>query len=583
MTNDEPNEPDLDNEPDLESSTSADTAAPDSGSGDQPVVELSKLVTQGPSAGSLQRIIGAGVGVAAAIVTLIVVGLGVLWALGFSGFARSWWTTFRLVAPLVYSLLGVAVLVGLMLFGSSLLRRLAVGVAVVSILGGIASAVGIASSVGVGNVWSALNRAGHEERVDYIGQTVAVGEQRPGFDERIALAQANFSIRRSLSGVVGDIADPIRVNDEWCSYVTTAATSRNRWTESVVCLADNGDIRQASFASDTVPAVTGGFRHSKLSNVVSSEAGINAVYDSDDVYGYIDDAGADGQPVARLVVPLSDYRGFDYSISRMPAGALVFGGSEIELLRDIAPGTHPGPVAGLSTAERIRESVNDLEGFLISKRPTRSSQSLQPTFALGADETEEGDPNAANATEFVLYRDGIPYAVTPLTSFGASSTITAYLEVRLDTVTAGEPLEAVIYRLPEGEAANTTLTNSVRVLYGQDLSEADEIYEVTPTVPGRSRMTIGREDQTRFIGRSETRIANGEPIGEICMSSRTGGELDCSQLSDDPKPLGTLVRSSASGVTGAGAGSSGVVFEGDLSEIPTRALLDELERRLGEG
>jgi len=533
-------------------------------------------------------------GIIAILVVVFCLALAALWVAGFPGFARSAWAVVHVAAPILYSLGALLAILAAILFGRRATRLAAVGIAVLSVLGGLLSLLGIGSDVGIGNVWSAVNRAGHETRVEYVTATTSIGEQRPGFDERIALAQANFAIRRSLSGVVGDISEATRVNDEWCSYISTAATTRNRWTESVVCLADDGDVRRASFPPNTVPAVRAGFRQSRMSNVVAREAGINALFESDDAYGYI--AEVDGVPTARLVVPLSDYRGWDYSIPRMPAGAMIFGIDDTgtyqaEVLRKIIPGTHPGPVVGLSAAERVRKSINDLEGFLVSARPTRSSQSLQPTSERPEDkpvdedgnivEDDNDDPNQGNPTEFVLYRDGVPYAVTPLTSFGAASTITAYLEVRLDTLLEGEPLQATVYRLPEGEAATTTLSNTVRVLYGQDLSEADLIYEITPTEPGRSRMTVGRQDQTRFVGRSETTIANGEPVGEICMYSRTGNELDCSQLSDDPKPLGTLVRSGAAGTTEPSA-SGGTSLSGDLSDVPTAALLDELERRLSD-
>ena len=59
--------------------------------------------------------------------------------------------------------------------------------------------------------------------------------------------------------------------------------------------------------------------------------------------------------------------------------------------------------------------------------------------------------------------------------------------------------------------------------------------------------------------------------------SRTGLDLDCSQLREDPRPLGTLVRAS-----GAAAGTN----DGDdsdfssLQDVPLDDLLAEIERRI---
>ncbi len=507
-------------------------------------------------------------------------------ALGFDGSARFAHSVLQVTFPLSVFVVGV-------LFAIAAIARWdrAAGVvaiaAVISILGGLLSVAGLGSDQGVGNVWSALNRAGHERRVEYIANLTERNEQRPDYDERIALDQASFVIRRSLAGVVGDISPPVRVAEEWCSYITTAAEIRNRWTESVVCVNDTGQVRRASFPVDTVPSVGLGFRKSEMANVVAEIAGSDALFSADDIYGYI--ADVDGDAVPRLVVPLGDRRGLDLSKPVLPDGAIIFGVAAsgdyaVEVLDDVAAGTHPGPVAGLAIAERIRESINDSYGFLVSKRPSRSSDSLQGTIELGGDEgdgeaeIDRSDPNFGNSTEFVLQRDGVPYAVTPLTSFGSASTITAYLEVRLDTIVNGQAPQATLYRLPEPEGANTTLANTIRVLYGQDLSEADRIYEVTPSASGSSRITIGREDQVRFVARSETVIANGELVGEICVESRTGVALDCSPLTADPRPLGTLVFD-ATGRTAAATTADGEI---SLQEVPLEDLLAEIERRVNE-
>ena len=512
-------------------------------------------------------------------------------ALGFDGSAQFAHSFLQVIFPVA---IAAALTAGIVLaaYEDRPIALVVAGLVGASILLGVLSGLGVGSNAGIGNVWSAVNRSGHDRRIEYVANFTEVEEQRPDYSERIALDQAEFVIRRSLAGVVGEISSPIRVGQEWCSFITTAAEIRNRWMESVVCVDDDGRARRTAFPRDTVPSVGLGFRHSEIANAVTQHAGSDAIFDDDDVYGYI--ADVDGELVARLVVPIADRRGLDLSKPLMPDGAVIFGVNddgqyEIEVLDSVEPGQHPGPVAGLAAAERVRLAVNDTYGFLVSKRPSRSTSSLQGTVEVGGDENDDGDvtvdesdPNFGNSTEFILEREGVPYAVTPLTSFGSASTITAYLEVRLDTVRNGEALEATLYRLPEPEAANTTLSNTIRVLYGQDLSEADRIYEVTPSSAGRSRITIGREDQVRFVARSETEIRNGELVGEICVESRTGADLDCSPLDDDPRPLGTLVFASSSGAgdeTSSGSTGDG----GSLRDVPLTELLAEIERRVNEG
>jgi hypothetical protein len=134
-------------------------------------------------------------------------------ALGFDRSATSAHTSLQVAAPAIASLLVVFVALVLAYLDS----RAAIAVAVIvglSVTGGLLSLVGVGSDAGVGNVWSALNRSGHERRVEYIGALIEVDGQRPDYDERIALDQAEFIIRRSLAGVVGDFSSPMRVTNE---------------------------------------------------------------------------------------------------------------------------------------------------------------------------------------------------------------------------------------------------------------------------------------------------------------------------------------------------------------------------------
>jgi hypothetical protein len=515
---------------------------------------------------------------------LAAVGL-VAWGLGFGRYLRALVLVIRHGWPL-WLLLGIA---GGLVFLLARKPRVGLGLVGLMLAGSIVSGV-TPSSPPVGNLISELNASGYNEARDYVAATEVVDAERPGYDERVALRIGELSIRRSLSGIVGEISRPMRVDGEWCSVVAKKGTFWNSWSDSVVCIDDAGVVRQASFPPESVPAISGGWRRSNMGNAVTSAAGLQVSWSADDAYGAI--VEVEGEEVPRLYVPLRAPSGFDFSISSMPAGVVVFGLDDdgrfgVVTDREIVPGEHPGPVAGLDSAVRIREQINALNGFLPYKRETRSADSLQPTFVttdvtdgdqVPVDDEAQADPNAGNATEFVLYRDGVPYAVTPLTSFGGASTITAYLEVRLDTVRPGEALEATVYRLPTSRAANASTVNAIRVLYGQDLADDDEIYEVTPLEPGRSRVTIARGDQVRFTAIAATEVSSGRPVGEICVFNRTGRQVDCTNLDGDARPLGTLISRSTPTTGGQGAQE----FTGDLRDVPTAALLAELERRLAE-
>lgn len=458
------------------------------------------------------------------------------------------------------------------------------------IVGGFMSLIGIGSSVGVGTIFSHLNAQTFQQAETYAANITEVEQDRPEYSERTAFDQAQFTIARSLGGRVGDLSEPTRIDGQrWCSYLTSASSNRNRWVETVICLDDNGDITTADFPADTVPSFEG-FRRSNIANAVTSIAGIGNEASRVDAYAYI--GGPDGN-LARFVAPVQQVNGTDFFNTFMPNGAVVYenspeNGVEVNHWQDIEQGELDGPVVGAETvARRVLNSVNSQQGFLVWKRPLRSQESLQPTSRAGrvsqqpvdGEPVEESsDPNASNPTGFILERDGRLFSVTPLTSFGSSATITAYLEVAVD-VNNGETPEATLYRLPEPQAANATISNAIRTIYQADLSEADRIFEITPAGQDQSIVTIGREDQERFIARSSTAVSNGRATGEICVTSRTGNLLDCAPLTGDPRPLGTLVPGSADTTNDSPLDDSGPRPEG-IEGFTTEELLEELARRI---
>jgi hypothetical protein len=243
----------------------------------------------------------------------------------------------------------------------------------------------------------------------------------------------------------------------------------------------------------------------------------------------------------------------------------------------------------MSVAERVRSSVNALNGFLVHRSPRRSDRALERTNTSGS--FTATDPNAENPSEFVLVRDGRLFYVTPLTPWGQSQTVVAYLEVAADEVTAGTVPSATLYRLATPQASFPLITQRVTSLYDADIDWMDantatdasnraRIYELTPAASGQVTLTVGTGTQTLYRVWVEAELDDANRFGSICIDRYLSGQrIRCDSSQADPTPVGALRGVADSPVRPDRGGSIDAV---DLSGVPTRALLDEIARRLGD-
>lgn len=430
---------------------------------------------------------------------------------------------------------------------------------------------------------------------NYTEYVVEEESPHPEYLERLNYPQARLLLQRSLQGVVGNLSDPNyvpvisddgEVSGRWCSLITRDTWLNRDWTREIACLdVDSGVVTRAEFTGK-VGSVEG-LWSSKLGDQVASVSR-GLAFENADVYGYIT---PDGE--ARVVVPVVRKNGYSTAPWDTPAGVVVFhaDGSR-EHVEDLTAGEIPGPVLPASIARNTRSGLNARSDFGDYRTPRRNTDALQDTSSAG--DVAVADPNAENVSEFVLVReDGRLVYVTPMTPFGASTNVTAYLEVMADEVTSGDPAQATVYRLETAEAATQRIAQRVASLYDADINwasanEADvsevgnasRIFEITPTNPGQVVATIGTGDQTLYRVTVESTLNEANNFGSVCVYVyRTSELIRCDDSISEPAPLGAL-----RGLSG-GNGTSGTVsdFEGNLSEVPTNELIQELSRRSQDG
>jgi hypothetical protein len=436
------------------------------------------------------------------------------------------------------------------------------------------------------------NRYGYETSVVYTANLVVEPEATPpSYETRLSVPQARLQLTQALSGTSGKLGDVTYIGNqeagEYCATVLRNGTLGRVWTREILCLDPaTGATRQAEFTGNV--GAPEGFWSSKLGDQVASvRRGL--VFDHNDIYGYITEDGD-----ARLVVPVRFATGGSNTRYDVAAGVVLFDtdGSR-EYIATVEPGAIPGPVMPMSVASEIRANVNSTRGFLVHREPRRSDQSLESTST--AEGVAATDPNAENASEFVLVRDGRLYYVTPLTPYGQSQTVVAYLEVAADEVTAGVMPTATLYRLAQPLASLQLITQRVTTLYDADIdwmetntatdaSNRARIYEITPSASGQVTLTVGTGTQTLYRVFVEAGLDEQNEFGEICIYRfKTDVKIRCDASDADPTPVGSL-RGIAGGTNGSGSNPNttpaAAVGGTDLSNVPTQDLLDEIARRI---
>jgi hypothetical protein len=433
-----------------------------------------------------------------------------------------------------------------------------------------------------------INRYGYETTAVYTANLeVVANAPTPTYDTRLSVPQARLQLRQALSGTGGKLGDVAYIGNketpEYCAPVLRNATLGRVWTREILCLDPaTGTTRSAKFTGN-VGSVEGAWSSKLADQVASVRRGM--VFTPGDEYGYITDEGQ-----ARLVVPVQVGTGEWNRRYDVAGGVVVFEADGTRVYKtQVNVGEIPGPVLPMAIAESVRRSVNTSEGFVKHRNPRRSEASLEGTNM--AEGTGATDPNAENPSEFVLVRNGRLYYVTPLTPYGQSQTVVAYLEVAADEVRSGEMPEAKLYRLAEPQASLQLIVQRVTSLYDADIEwmEANEatdasnkarIYEITPADAGRVTLTIGTGTQSLYRVWVESALDGQNKFGTICIHRfRDNVQIRCDSSDSDPAPVGALrgIAGDRPGNGNENEGSGSV----DLSGVPTRELLDEIARRIG--
>lgn len=442
---------------------------------------------------------------------------------------------------------------------------------------------------------SQLSRHGHDVRVEhYVGKITETSEAHPVWLARANSVQAQRMVNSYLSDPsVGGTTEIQRSSSNgaaaWCSAALNVADRQGRqYANLVVCLDDNKQMTTAKFIAQA-PTIQGSFSSNLSKKVAEQKPGI--MLDDEDVrYGI-----RDGKPF--MVASATRYIGWFKNLT-MPAGVVIMDESgNIRIESSMIAADFNIPTLPVKVARDIRASLNDRAGYwclshlgkakcLEENTPYEDTQSSAGTQVAGG-------VNAENFSEFTLQRkDGTWVYVTPMTYYGTGRTITGYLEVMAGATKTGEIPSATLY-VGTNEVSHLALAQALTPTYTSDLnwigeiagdgdtSTASRIYEVTPTKPGVSRLTIGTATNPQYIIDVEGTLVGDNLDFSWCISTdpEKKGEkprlIECRSRSDGEAPIGTL-RGVASSTANKGGVDKSVPLT-DLSSLTKSELLALLE------
>jgi hypothetical protein len=453
-------------------------------------------------------------------------------------------------------------------------------------------------------------RAGFDATAAFADGLVETTKPRPAYDTRLNSVMADSILRASLQDTVAWIAEDSRPqysvvdgDAAWC----VGLLARHRvpmaadrvYTTGTTCLVEK-TMRVVRADWDTrVPSTQGAFSTNLHKYVARLKRGLSV--SESDIRFYI----TDGKP--HMLAPVTKLVTEGMQARRVTAGFVTVDPTgRLKLHTSAKPGQWPVPVVAYSTAESIRESANTRSGYycrtrLKSPKCVEKASPLEDTSSIdGA--AGAADPNAGNATEFVLRRaDGRLVMVTPLTPYGAARNVVAYLEVLVDELAPGRNPQATLYRVTP-EASGVAIAQAVTAAYTADIAwisevtedaarkAASRIFEITPAGAGTVVATIGNETNPEYWLTVRPQLQDGSLEFTYCIREyRTGTELDCRTSIEPPARIGTLRGLSSEPDTPNGGSPSTptvVTPDVDVSKLTDdelaklgAAVLDELARR----
>ena len=448
-------------------------------------------------------------------------------------------------------------------------------------------------------------RSGFDSLQTFSTNVVETKAARPSYETRLNAAMAENILRASLQDTASWIPDEAQpqysvANGEtaWCVGLLAKhrvpMASDRVYAKGVMCLAEKSMKTVRADWSVRVPTTQGAYSTNLHKYVARLSRGLSV--SESDVRFYIQD----GKP--NMLAPVTKVLSHGIDARRVTAGFVTIDPKgSLKLHTSAKAGEWPVPVIAYSTAAQVRLSLNTRSGYYCSMRLkspgcVTKAQPLEDTSSIdGAGSA--GDPNAGNSTEFVLKRsDGRIVMVTPLTPYGNSRNVVAYLEVVVDELNGTKIPAAKLYNVTP-EASGLAIAQAVTAAYTADIAwtsevtevsaqqSASRIFEITPAGQGEVVATIGNATNPEYLLRVKPALVSGSLRFSYCIHAyNTGEKLDCRESTQPAARIGTLRGVvSSDGNNDTSVPNTDVASLSEMTDEELRtlgiAVLDEMSRR----
>lgn len=450
----------------------------------------------------------------------------------------------------------------------------------------------------VGLTGSQAWRTGHDSKFVLAANVSTSKDPHPAYDPRVNLVQAEKIVKLLQNDPAISSNTPAqytRVDDTpaWCVGGNGQKDRLQRvYTTTVACITEDGKVVRVSFEGP-VPSASGAFS-TNLHKVVSEINPGHSVAE-EDIRFYIE-----GNSPKMIASATSRNWGID-SI-RVPAGVYVWDkNGNVSFDETVSKDEYKVAVLPYEVARNLRESLNSRAGYYCAGNPNKPKCLKKNTpyeSTVSVNGSTVSDVNGQNATEFVLHREDKRISmVSPLTYFGSGRNVTAYFDVPADELKAGVTPAAVLY---EGvnEVPHTLIVQTLTPAYTSDLtwateidanvdnSTASRIFEITPTMPGKVRLTIGTATNPQYVVEVNSTLLDDSGNFSWCIYADNGAKkIECREATDGEAPIGTLrginIANNSDDSNDTGSGDP-ISVPTDLSKLSNEELLRLIEQAAGE-
>lgn len=448
-----------------------------------------------------------------------------------------------------------------------------------------------------GLLFSKALRNGHDTKAEIAENVKVSTDPHPEYLRRANSVQAERLVEELSNDPAISSTSEVqysRANEEpaWCAGAYGRKDSLGRRnTVSVVCVTDTKRIVRASWEGQGVPSIAGNFSTNLAKQVAEMQPG-KSIDEADLRFGIEND-----KPF--LIAPLTQVRG-GMNPRTLPGGVVyIDGAGTLTYDAHAERGEYGVAVVSYKVAEDLRGSLNHRGGYYCSSdRNMNKKRCLTKNTPYADTGSLAGDVNSENFSEFVLNRaDGGIAMVTPLTFYGKSRNISAYLDVNVDEAQAGVMPTAILYE-GANEVSYKTLVQTLTPAYTADLTwlteidaaadtaTASRIFEITPSKPGTMVLTIGTATNPQYIVEVDAGLSGDTLDFSWCIysdSEKAGSEprkIECRSRTDEEASIGTLRGLNLGQPTGATTTDPGRPVD-DSFDL-TKLTIDELKALISE-